>query len=98
LFLRHAGHRQIPTALRALIDMICQPDPAATASLSEGYEKMRAAAGRPIVGVVPQAAWYDFRLPLDTKVSRVKIKGAAIPSPRRRRVCHRSLALRSPPA
>ena len=54
LFLRHAGHRQIPTALRALIDMIRQPRPAATASLSEGYEKTRAAAGRPIVGVVPQ--------------------------------------------
>jgi hypothetical protein len=54
LFLRHAGRRQIPPALRALIDMIRQPRPAVTASLSEGYEKMRPAAGPSFAGVVPQ--------------------------------------------
>jgi DNA-binding transcriptional LysR family regulator len=55
LFLRHAGHRQTPTALRALIDMVRLPRPAASAPVAEGHERMHAAAGRPIVGVALQA-------------------------------------------
>jgi DNA-binding transcriptional LysR family regulator len=56
LFLRHAGHRQIPPALRALIDMIRQPSHPAHASLPAGRERMHPAADRAIAEVMRQVA------------------------------------------